>query len=321
MATYGAFWRWKGSRGRQGVTLIEMMFVMGMTGLVAAILLPAVFGAREAANRTVCITHQRSIVRGVMQYQAACHRFPRNYDTYSSNEKELWALDAIRRYVGGKPGPQNSLSPTPGSPWKDTGLLEGDFPDVYLCPSADTDRIFAAQAPYQYHASYWTNIAIRANRGWGYLFGSRTSNTPGDDRDSIGPARIYGKVCPGVRSHWRTVYHPAIDTLSLPSLTIFSGDTANEGLETSSHAYLPGEYSMQPGHGRTLGSLGFRHGDRMVVGYLDGHAGTFLKDDLDHWSQFGNGETSGDFLIRYSSDNSCQKTFFHALPPRMGDTE
>ncbi len=54
---------------RRGVTVIELVVVMAILAILAAILLPAVQAAREAARRNTCASHLRQIALGVHQYE------------------------------------------------------------------------------------------------------------------------------------------------------------------------------------------------------------------------------------------------------------
>lgn len=61
---------------RIGFTLIECLVVIGVIGLLAAILLPAVQAAREAGRRAQCLANLRQIGLAIHGYHAALSVFP-----------------------------------------------------------------------------------------------------------------------------------------------------------------------------------------------------------------------------------------------------
>jgi prepilin-type N-terminal cleavage/methylation domain-containing protein len=315
-------------------TLVELLIVVGIIALLVTIIMPSLNRAKELARQAVCLTNQANTTKALHLYQADFESFPLNYaNNYGpwSGSWRRWALACLTRYVSGD---------------KTVFLInadEGEFPRAYVCPSADLTQVYLHNPSDKYHACYWTNIAIRMNRGFygaaGGLFNTygHTGMQAGWDIDSGGQARIYGRHCVGDGMHWRSVYQPTLDSLKLPAETVFMGDTNNKAvteiLDADGnpvplyHPTYPGEWRIYPGYGWIHGSLGFdRHLDKLLMSFINGGAKALSREELNnrfsHWpAQHGEQELTGDFLIQFAAEESCHGSRIHDLPARVGKWE
>ena len=81
---------------RRAFTLVELLVVIGVIGILIAILLPAVQVVREAGRRTVCSKNVRQLALGVMNFESSHGQLPiglRSFENVTGNS-------SIENYYG-----------------------------------------------------------------------------------------------------------------------------------------------------------------------------------------------------------------------------
>ncbi len=64
----------------RGFTIIELLVVIGITGIIASLLLPAVQSARETARRADCVSRLRQMGLALQSYHQIYHVLPAGFD-------------------------------------------------------------------------------------------------------------------------------------------------------------------------------------------------------------------------------------------------
>lgn len=168
------------SRHRRGFTLIEIVVVIGIIGLLMAILLPVISSVRARARQVACMSNQGQILLAVKSY-AADHSgyFPKCPARRESH-----------------PTFTNPFVMAPGS-HNMASTLKGYLDDsrLLICPVSefDTDCLVQGYVPasslqlvtsYSYYWNYgaWDNRVVPGGQSRGAFIGPRSMmDTKGDD--------------------------------------------------------------------------------------------------------------------------------------------
>lgn len=224
-------------------TLIELLTVIAVVGVLAAILIPAVGSVRKSANNVECVANLRSQAQAVLLYAGDVGRFPSN--GYGSLESNNFSYDIdILPYMGidtealadFKAGRIRRSDPVAGSI---SGLAK-----AFYCPSDDVVRTNPDYFPRSYALVPWT-----------FNWSNGSSNR--------GPA---GSSLP--------------KNSGIPPILV--GDPSNAAILVESHMPLNqmGALSNATGDGPGVSADGDIHGANCNVAFADGSVRTFDRESI-----------------------------------------
>ncbi len=80
---------------RHGLTLIESLVIIGIIGLLALMIIPAVQASRETARKTSCMNHLKQIGAAVAGFESVNRSFPAGVSNDSPAARALGVLDRV----------------------------------------------------------------------------------------------------------------------------------------------------------------------------------------------------------------------------------
>ncbi len=178
---------------RLGVSIIEVLFVVGIIGILLAITIPAIQYAREAARRTQCQSNQHQILQACQGFESAHGSLPSLYNgtslAYPLKEWDLFHMHSWRVELLSHLEQQplrdsiswNALATDPVN----KSALESVVP-VFVCPSGPDPRSNmgwgAAHAEWPNITNPFTGIKYYATRSdYDAMAGIQLLPTPGSD--------------------------------------------------------------------------------------------------------------------------------------------
>lgn len=123
---------------RRGFTLIELLIVVAIIGVLATLLLTAIFSAKGKAQRGVAKSQIRAIQAALQMYEGDHGKFPRHTARPSgtnatiTGSSECWNDDAPALYMALRNKPTRELGGGQNSPY-----LEWNVDNVGIIPSAE----------------------------------------------------------------------------------------------------------------------------------------------------------------------------------------
>lgn len=223
----------------KGFTLIELLVVIAVISILAALLIPALTGAKHKAQRTTCISHLRQINLGVRMYSDDSQDA-----TPSPGGAGLNATNIDTLYIGYKALIKNYVGANGSSPQHET---------LFQCPA---DQFYPT----------WFNT----NSAWPYHFVQKSACSESmfdyssylfNGGDNV--SRNYGKLTPA---------YPGLSGVKLiavkqPTRTVLVGEVA---------AFAPFSWHDPSSHGTANVDGTLYNDSKNVLSFVDGHV-SYLK--------------------------------------------
>lgn len=277
-------------RRAAGFTLVELLIVIAIIALLAAILFPVFAAAREKARSATCQSNLKQIALGFHQYsQDNDERLPHASDFGPTNQ------DSVCTTYTDEP----VIWPAKVYPYINNR-------QVFKCPSMDKAiNVCGSAYPAGYNYGWNTpHVLINRPAGGAYYCGGATYSSYGYNAYYLGGAQYMGRVglCLTAASVSGTniVFNEgaALASVAYPASTVLVADNSYFATAVSPPAFIDAPWVFNAadtggdnwcsaqGGSEGYDSVPKRHGEGLNVAFLDGHVKWLKKEVLMHRPDF-----------------------------------
>ncbi len=190
---------------RPAFTLVEVLVVLAIVGMAAAVLLPAVQAAREASRRAQCASRLRQVGLALAQYESLRGVFPAAFTRRPNHNVLTFLLPHLEQQaVYDRFDLASDWSAAANRAAREVDLA------VFVCPTAPGGRRYVSDfaAGTLITASVWNPLVaaglIRQRRDWTNLFSATAGQctTAAEVRDGLSQSFMLFE-CAGRPQSWR----------------------------------------------------------------------------------------------------------------------